>query len=209
MLTKLVKYLSGPAFALIMLAALCSSGANAAVVSIDFSGISVEGQSYEGSTLGIMTITSEVGSVAYTNSYGGGLISGSGGSSDIFLTFSAPISSISIRGGDGGGDNDAFSLYLYEFGTNNFLGRFDTPVFGGANEPEWYTLMAAAANIGKVVFDEGNSGVLPGTIAGTGGVAMTDVSYDTATIPEPGTSGLVLMSFAGFAAMVYRRRARR
>ena len=195
-------------FTLFMLIAAVSS-VQAAVITYDFSATSVEGQSYEGATLGVMTLTSESGDLSYTGSYGGGLITEpSGGSTaDVELTFSSPISLLSVTAGDGSGDSDAFSLYLYEFGTMNFLGRYDSPVFGGASEPEWFTLSVPGVSIGRVVFDPGEGGVLPGTLGGAGGIVITEISFDTstATIPEPSTLGMLVLAGAAMAALRLRR----
>ena len=122
--------------ALVVAAALCSIGTSAQAQAYDFSTFSAEGQSYQGATLGVMTLSSSNGTLIYTNNYGGGLYDGFGAASDITLTFSSAVSSISLRAGDGAGDLDAFGLLIYEFGTNNLLGSFYSPQFGGPNEPE-------------------------------------------------------------------------
>lgn len=197
--------------ALLALAAavIAPSSALAIPVNIDFSTLGLaEGQSYEGQTYDIATFTSENASLTYTNDFGAGLRTSEGSSWDVYVNFAAPVSSISVRAGDGAGDNDAFALSVYAFGTDAFLGTFSTPLFGGAAEPEWYTLnLSGLGLIGRVVFDPGNSGVLPGTGIGNGGVIITDLNFDTAeaTVPEPG--GLTAAGL--LVAVLLGRRAKR
>lgn len=175
-------------------------------VSYDFGSMGFsEGQNVEGLALTSAVITSETSNMWYTDSYGGGLLAHFGGAADLYINFSAPINQISATGGNGAGDSDAFSLYLYEFGTDNFLGRYDTPVFGGAAEPQWYTLSVSVSNVGRVVFDPGNSGVLPGTIGGLGGVVMTNLSYNCGVIPAPGA---ILLGSVGIGLVGWLRRRR-
>jgi len=186
-------------------AGLCAA-APAMAQSYNFAGISTNGQSYQGATLGPMTLSSENGTLVYTSAYGGGIYDGNGGSSDITLTFSSALSSIAIRAGDGAGDLDAFGMTAYEFGTNNLLGTFYTPKFGGPNEPEWYTLaLSGIGNIGKIVFDPCNGGACPGTLAGLGGVVVTDINVTVLSVPEPSTYALMFGGL-GLAGWVARRR---
>jgi hypothetical protein len=186
---------------------LCLSGTlQAATYSYDFSSMGIaNGTSYEGATVGHATFTSEDGNLQYTSNYGGGLYDGAGGSNDIYIDFSQGVDNLSFTAGDGAGDDDAFAVSLYEFGTNNFLGTWSTPVFGGANEPEWYTLAIAITNVGRVVFDQGNSGVLPGTASGSGGVVMTEFSYSV--VPIPAAVWLFGSGLLGIFGLSKRKRA--
>jgi hypothetical protein len=186
-------------------------GATQATVTYDFSAMGFsDGQDVEPLSLDSLVITGEA-SVIYQTLYGVGIGSsnagaggiGIGNTGDLYLTFSKPIDYISVTSGNGAGDSDAFSLYLYEFGTNNFLGRYDSPVFGGASEPQWYTLSVSASNVGYVLWDPGNSGSLPGDSSGQGGVVMTDLSYNV--IPAPGA---ILLGGIGVAVVGWLRRRR-
>ena len=155
-----------------------------------------------------MTLSSSNGTLIYTNNYGGGLYDGFGAASDITLTFSSAVSSISLRAGDGAGDLDAFGLLIYEFGTNNLLGSFYSPQFGGPNEPEWDTLTVSGVGaIGRVVFDPCNSGACPGNDAAAGGVVITDINIEVgAAVPEPSTYALM---FGGLGLVGWMARRRR
>ncbi|EXI71306.1 MAG TPA: hypothetical protein PK440_08230 [Candidatus Accumulibacter phosphatis] len=69
------------------------------------------------------------------------------------MTFAGGVTSVSVRAGDGAGDNDGFSISAYAFGSGAFLATFNSPVFGGANQPEWYTLtVSGLGSIGQIVF---------------------------------------------------------
>lgn len=195
------------------LAAVCAlalaSAAQAAPVSIQFStrGLS-EAQSVEGSTFSGATFTSEAGDLHYTNSYGQGIFAGPGADSDVFISFAGSVDSVTVRAGDGAGDNDAFAISVYAFGTNAFLGTFSTPVFGGVNEPQWETLTVSGLGpIGKIVFDPGNAGHLPGQLGALGGVVITDLNFDTSRnhVPEPTSLALVGLGVASLAGLRSRR----
>ncbi len=185
---------------------LAVSGAAQATVTYDFSTMGYSDmQDVEPLSLDSLVITSEYGATYYQTSYGGGIGSAYlGNTGDLYLTFSKAIDQISVTAGNGAGDSDAFSLYLYEFGTSNFLGRYDTPVFGGAAEPQWYTLSVSASNVGYVLWDPGNSGALPGVMGlPYGGVVMTDLSYNV--IPAPGA---ILLGSIGVGLVGWMRRRR-
>lgn len=178
----------------LMIMFLAISGYSQAVMyTYDFSSFSSDGDSYEGVTLDYMTLSSETNSLVYQSAYGGGIGSGpvGGNAGDVYLEFSSAINFLSVRGGDGAGDLDAFGVLLYEFGTNNFLGQVYTPGFDGPNAPEWYTLdISGYSNIGRAVLDPCNGGNCPGNAGSAGGVVFTDIAYN---VPEP--LSLMLLSF--------------
>lgn len=167
-----------------------------------------DGQNLEGSTLDVATFTSETVNLRYYSNYGGGIGAGnSGATGDTYIAFSQPVSGLSFTGGDGAGDNDAFAVTLYAFGTNNLLGTWNTPLFGGSNEPEWYTLNVVATNVGRVVFDPGNSGVLPGSKDNTGGLIITEMGFQAAPAPLPSALLLFGSGLVGLAARRLRKQS--
>jgi len=169
---------------------------NTYAITYDFSELGFEaGKNIAGETIGEGTYTSETGNLYYTIYFGGGLHASLDALADIYIDFSVGVSNLFFTAGDGVGDFDAFNVSLYEFGSGGLLGTFSSPVFGGDNEPEWYTLLTNVSNVGRVVFDPKSS---------SGGVVLTELGYEvnTAPVPEPSTvlllgSGLVCLAWYG------------
>lgn len=187
---------------LFVLGSAVQSGAD----TYDFSSMGfTDGQNLEGMNLGVATFTSETSTLMYQANYGAGIGTGPtwGNAGDIYIEFSSPVSDLSFRGGDGAGDYDAFAVALYEFATGNHLGTWSTPTFGGLSEPEWYTLNIPASNVGRLVFDPGNAGALPGTNYLHGGVVITDMGFSVVPVP-----GAALLGALGLGYSTWRLRRR-
>jgi hypothetical protein len=159
-----------------------------------------DGQNLEGMTLDAATFTSETGDLRYYSDYGAGIGTGYtwGAAADTYIAFSSPVSGLSFRAGDGGGDYDAFAVTAYEFGTHNLLGTWSSAVFDGGYEPIWYTLDVPAANVGWLAFDPGNGGTLPGVKESLGGVVITDMGYSVVPLPGAVLLGALGLSVAGW-----------
>lgn len=194
---------------LVVVVLMLAGSASATPHSFDFSEQGYfEDQVIEGAIYGSATLTSETGDLRYTQYLGAGIGNGYVFSGDVYFDFSEAVSNLSFRGGDGGGDQDAFAVTLYEFGTNNLLGTWETPVFDLPNgPPEWYTLNIGIGNVGRAVFDPGNSGLLPGVVGFSGGLIITDFGFSTGApaIPEPATMLLFGLGMAGIGIIRRKR----
>lgn len=197
-------------FMVLVLVSMTISISSAATYTYDFSSLGyTPDQDLEGMVKDLATFTSEAGGTGlrylvwesyYAGIGGSRLGPGQTATADIYITFSAPVDQVSFRAGDGLWDYDAYAVSVYEFGTDSFLGMWTTPLFGGPdNEPEFYTLTINFANIGRIVFDPGNSGELPGELNNGGGVVIEDMSYATSSVPEPVT---MLLLGLGLACLV-------
>ena len=185
--------------------------ASATLYTYDFGSMGyAEGTNFENRTIDAATFTSEAGDLHYTDNCGAGIFNGYGATGDIYISFSEPVDWLSFTAGDGGGDYDAFAVSLYEFDTNNFIGTWNSDVFGGSNEPEWFTLNISMSNIGSISFDPANSGILPGELGppAVGGVILTNFSYNTETtpVPEPATMLLFGTGLTGLVGSRIRRK---
>jgi hypothetical protein len=157
-----------------------------------------DNESLEGMTLDFATFTSETNDLQYYSGLG---IFAGWGTGDTYISFSQAVDNLSFTAGDTGGDDDAFAVSLYEYGTDAFLGTWTTPLY---NPPPNYTLDIFVSNIGRVVFDPAASGIFPATPFTMGGVGLYEFSYETedsAPVPEPATMFLLssgLIGLVGF-----------
>ena len=115
----------------------------AGAVIINFDNIA-PGTIIDGVNLGGLTISSAPGSTMVANDFGVGWASpfhaivnfnAFGGldgctTQPLFITYAIPQSSISLTGGDKGGDLDQFTVTAFDV-ANNIIGVVLTPVFGG------------------------------------------------------------------------------
>ena len=183
---------------------LLATQAQGALYSYDFSAMGyTHEQGLEGMVLDFATFTSETGALEYDATHGGGLRGNVAGTSDIVIAFSEPVYNISVTAGDGGGDDDAFALTLYNESFLPLGPAINSPVFDDGSDPEWYTLNTTVTGVHFMRFDPGNAGVLPGVSTSTGGVVMTDFSYCVDVVPVPSA---VLLGALGLGVARWRLR---
>ena len=189
-----------------LVAAVLAAPAAAATITINFDSIPT-GTNIDGVDLGGVTLTTADGSTWTLNEGGVGYISGPNAvttfgfmqTNFLVMTFSSIVSSVTLTGGDRGGDTDQFIIRAYD-SSDVFLGSATTPIFGGnpVGGPamqDFFTQSIAFQNIKRVeVQSLINAGI---------GIDNLSFSIDT-TVPEPGTGLLVLAALA--AGCVVRRR---
>lgn len=185
------------------LAMLCGPmfAAPAHAATINFEAFS-DGQNINGLNLGGVTLTATGGVVEiFSNGRFGAsfnspvnAFSTPNGTGTLTGVFDAPTSFVSLYAGDEGGDTDSWRLEVFDAVVGgNSLGSLSSGDFSGSP----YSLLAiTASNILR--FEATWTGLVAG-------VAYDDLSFDSATVPEPGSLALLGLSLAGLAAARRRK----
>lgn len=185
-----VAMLCGPMFA-----------APAHAATINFEGFS-DGQNINGLNLGGVTLTATGGVVEiFSNGRFGAsfnspvnAFSTPNGTGTLTGVFDAPTSFVSLYAGDEGGDTDSWRLEVFDAAVGgNSLGSLSSGDYSG--DP-YFLLAITASNILR--FEATWTGLVAG-------VAYDDLSFDSATVPEPGSLALLGLSLAGLAAARRRK----
>ena len=187
--------------------AILAAPADATTISINFDSIPT-GTNINGVDLGGVTLTTADASTITLNGGGVGYISGPNAVTTfgfmqlnyLVMTFSSIVTSVTLTGGDQGGDMDQYIIRAYD-SSDVFLGSATTPVFGGnpVDGPEmqdFFTQTITFPNIKRVeVQSLINAGI---------GIDNLSFSTDT-TVPEPATSALVIAGLFALAVLGKRR----
>ncbi len=180
---------------------------SANAIILDFDSLSLG--NIDGVNLGGVTITTSDGSTEVISNGGVGYMSAPNAISnlgwvtnnDLILTFDALVSSVTLTGGDRGGDDDQFTLEAYD-SSYNLLGFYTTPIFGGniAGGPfmqDFYTANISFAGIKYVHVAD----------AQWAGIGIDDLEFDGAAVPIP--SAILLLGSGLFGLAGFRRKFRK
>jgi len=205
---------SGALVTLCTVVCLLAVGAAHAAV-LDFDALT-PGTVLNGSTLQGVTFSSSTGgtiTVQADNYYGGGYSSAHNwilantntvAMDAVDMGFAAPVTSLSVTGGDQGGDSDSFLLQVYDnYGA--LLGSASTGVFGG-NTPTTDGSMGDKATLSLSGVGPIYSARVQATSPSGLGVGYDDLT--TSAVPEPGTLALMCFGATGMLASLRRRRRR-
>ena len=192
---------------------LAAGAAHAAVLDFDalapgtvLNGVTLQGVTFSSSTGGTITVRAD-------NYYGGGWSSAHNwilANTNTFamdavdMAFAAPVTSLSVTGGDQGGDTDSFLLQVYD-SSNALLGSASTGIFGG-NPLTSDGSMGDKATLSLSGLGAIYSARVQATSPSGLGVGFDDIT--TSAVPEPGTLALMCLGATGMVASLRRRRRR-
>lgn len=182
-------------------AVFIAGAASAATTTIDFESFA-DTQNLNGTDLGGVTITNPSGNVeVYANNRFGvgsnsgskaiGSFRGSQSVNPMIFTFSQTVDMVSLFGGDGGGDDDAWRLDVYDAAVGgNLLGSVATTPYNGT---PYQQLSLSFAGILRA------EAIWTGPAAGVG---FDDLTFNTAAaVPLPAGGALLLGGLAGLGWM--------
>jgi hypothetical protein len=186
---------------------LASLTVPASATTIDFEAF-VDGQNIEGMNLGGVTITNTSGNVEiYDDRFGVsyhsatkaiGSFTGAASNNPMIFTFDFAQSLVSLWGGDGGGDNDSWTLNAYDAAIGGNL--IDTAMSGVFVGSPYRQLTVAAPGILRV------EAIWTGPECC--GIGYDDLEFES-RVPEPTSVALLGLGLSCVALSARRRRSRR